>query len=230
MEENKSQTEEAKKEKQSRKSQPKKKSAAEQEQLLFGKYSFKDVEVKDPSVKAYVNTYSIYLPYTFGRRKYPSYYERRANIVERFMNKLMRGGTGKKVGGKVIRTEGRLQGKKATVMKNVIKAFEIIEKKTNSNPLQVLVRAIEHSAPIDDVTRVKYGGITYNVAVGISARRRVDSALKNLALAALISAFKKRKSLAEAIADELILASSNSSESFAVKRKVELERIARSAR
>ena len=45
-----------------------------------------------------------------------------------------------------------------------------------------------------------------------------------------LGAFKNKKSLAEALAGELILAASKDPMSYAIKKKVELERIARSAR
>ncbi len=198
--------------------------------MLFGKYPIKDVSINDPSIFKYVNINGRKYPNTFGRRKYAYYYNAKVSVVERLINKLMRGGTGEKVSGKVIRTEGRLQGKKLKVTKIVEKAFDKISKDTNKNPLQVLIDAIENAAPIEDVTRVRYGGIIYNVEVGVSAQRRVDVALRNIALAALINSFKSKKRLYEALAEEIENASNNSPNSFAIKRKVELERIARSAR
>lgn len=200
------------------------------EQLLFGKYSFKDVVVDDPSLANQITLNPKAFPNTFGRRKDRSYFIAHVSIVERLVNKMMRGGTGKKIGGKVIRTKGALQGKKTKVMRIVEAAFDTVSKRTGKNPIQLLVYALENAAPIEDTTRVRYGGISYNVAVGISATRRLDVALRNLALAALIGAFKSRKSLADALADEIILASNRDANSYAIKRKVERERIARSAR
>jgi len=200
------------------------------EQLLFGKYSFSDVVVSDASLADYIVLTPMKYPNTFGRRKNKSYYFSHVNVVERLINKLMRGGTGKKVGGKVIRTEGRLQGKKMKVMHIVEEAFDIVNKQTGKNPIQVLVDAIENAAPIEDTTRVRYGGINYNVAVDVSSLRRLNVALKNIALAAITSSFKNRKRLADALANELILASANNPESYAIKKRVDVERMARSAR
>ncbi len=198
--------------------------------MLFGKYPIKDVVITDPSMLGYVKFNMQAYPNIFGRRRRKSYYDSHISIIERLINKLMRGGTGKKVGGKVIRTNGRLQGKKLKVLHIVENSFSIIHKKTGKNPVQVFIDALQNSAPIEDTTRVRYGGISYNVAVGISANRRVDVALKNIALAALIGAFKKKKSLSEALADELLTASQNLPESYAIKKRVESERIARRAR
>ncbi|MEM3781397.1 MAG: 30S ribosomal protein S7 [Candidatus Micrarchaeaceae archaeon] len=200
------------------------------EQLVFGKYSVKDVLVEDASLANYILLAPRANIHTFGRRKDKAHYVMQASIVERLVNKLMRGGTGKKVGGIVIRTEGRLQGKKLKLMRTVEDAFEIIHSKTNKNPIQLLVDALQNSAPIEDTTRIRYGGINYNVAVGISASRRLDVALRNIALAALIGSFKSRKQLKEALAEEIMLAASKDPNSYAIKRRVERERIARSAR
>lgn len=200
------------------------------EVLLFGRYPTKEVVITDRSMASIVRFNLQAYPNIFGRRRRKSYYDTHISVIERLINKLMRGGTGKKVGGKVIRTSGRLQGKKLKVMHIVENSFEIIGRKTNKNPVQVFIDALQNSAPIEDTTRVRYGGISYNIAVGISATRRVDVALKNIALASLIGAFKKRRSLSEALAEELIQASQNHPESYAVKKRVELERIARRAR
>jgi small subunit ribosomal protein S7 len=199
-------------------------------QLVFGKYDPKDVVITDGSMADYVNLDSYIYPNIFGRRSKQSYYESHISVVERLINKLMRGGTGKKIGGKVVRTEGRLQGKKVTVMRIVKNAFDSVSKQTGKNPLQVLINALQNSAPIEDTTRVRYGGISYNVAVGISAQRRINVALKNIALAALIGAFKNKRSLSDALANELILAANNSPDSYAIKKRVEGERIAKRAR
>ncbi len=198
--------------------------------MLFGKYSIKDVVVSDSSMTNYVRFNMQAYPNIFGRRRRKSYYDSHISIIERLINKLMRGGTGKKVGGKVIRTNGRLQGKKLKVLHIVENSFAIINRKTGKNPVQVFVDALQNSAPIEDTTRVRYGGISYNVAVGISANRRVDVALKNIALAALIGAFKKKKNLSEALAEEVAMAAMNAPDSYAIKKRVESERIARRAR
>ncbi len=198
--------------------------------LIFGKYNPAEVNVADESIADYVNLNSYVYPNIYGRRKVQSYYNSHISVVERLMNKLMRGGTGRKVGGKVIRTKGRLQGKKIKVMKVVERSFAIVSKQTGKNPLQVLIDALQNTAPIEDTTRVRYGGISYNVAVGISAQRRLNVAIKNIALAALIGAFKNRRTLADALANELILAANNSPDSYAIKKRVEGERIAKRAR
>jgi small subunit ribosomal protein S7 len=204
--------------------------AVAEEQLLFGKYSFSGITIADQSFSNYLNLIPMKYPNIYGRRKQQAYYFSHANVIERLMNKLMRGGTGKKVSGKVIRTAGKLQGKKIKVMHIIEQAFDTINKQTGKNPIQLLVDAIQNSAPIEDTTRVRYGGINYNVAVDVSSLRRLNIALKNLALAAIMGSFKNRKSIADALANEIMLAANKSSESYAIKKKIDAERMARSAR
>jgi len=198
---------------------------------LFGKYSVENINIKDQSIAQAISLKPILVPHTFGRYSKKSLGKTQVNIVERLANKLMRGGTGEKTSGKVIRTRGRLQGKKLRALKTVEKAFDIVEKETKENPVQVLVKALENSAPREDVTRVSHGGVSYQIAVDISATRRLDMALRNIALAALMGAFNKPKSLARALADEIIsTAKGDVQASYAIKKRDETERMARSAR
>ncbi|HVC58734.1 MAG TPA: 30S ribosomal protein S7 [Candidatus Acidoferrales bacterium] len=197
--------------------------------LLFDKYSYM-VEIHDPSLKNYVNLKPIAYPTTYRRGSQKDFSKAEINIVERLENTLMRGGTGARLGGHVIRTKGRLQGKKLKVMKIVEEAFTSINKQTGKNPLQILINALEATAPIEDTTRVVYGGITSNVAVDISASRRLDVALRNIAMATILGSFSAKKTIAQALASELVLASNFDVNSYAIKRRNEIERMARSAK
>ena len=197
--------------------------------MLFNMYSY-DVEVYDPSLRNYINLKPIVYPNSYGRKSQSLFHKANLNIIERLENVLMRGGTGGKVGGKVIRTKGRLQGKKVKVANSIKEAFEIVNRQAGMNPIQVLILALENSAPIEDTTRVRYGGIISNVAVDVSASRRLDIALRNIAMATVIGAFRNKRTFAQALANELILASRNDINSYAIKRKNETERMARSAK
>ncbi len=198
---------------------------------LFGKYPLDKLEITDMSLAQTISLRPINVPHTFGRTSKKTLGKMDVNIVERLANKLMRGGTGEKTSGKVIRTHGRMQGKKLRALKVVEKAFEIVEKETKENPVQVLIRAVENSAPREDVTRVSHGGVSYQIAVDVSATRRLDMALRNIALAALMGAFNKPKSLSQALADEIISTGKGDIQtSYAMKKRDETERMARSAR
>ncbi|MDY2744598.1 MAG: 30S ribosomal protein S7, partial [Methanosphaera sp.] len=81
----------------------------------------------------------------------------------------------------------------------------------------------------EETTRIKYGGIGYQIAVDIAPQRRVDLSLGFLTKGAMQSAFKNKKSAAQCLADEILLASEEDSRSYAVQKKEEKERVARSA-
>lgn len=197
---------------------------------LFDKYDWDGVVVNDRSLTGYISLKPVSLPHSFGRHAKKQFEKMNVNIVERLINKLMRGGTGEKLSGKVIRTHGKLQGKKTTAMRIVKEAFDIIYEKQKVNPIQILINAIENSAPREEVTRVQFGGVFYQVAVDVSASRRLDTALRNIVLATIMQSFAKKKSMSEALAEELILASKGDINSYAIKKRDEIERVARGAR
>ena len=68
------------------------------ELLLFEKWSMQDVEVADMGLERYVNLKPILFPHSSGRHSAQRFKKLDVNIVERFVNKLMRPGnnTGKK--------------------------------------------------------------------------------------------------------------------------------------
>ncbi|OIO22574.1 30S ribosomal protein S7 [Candidatus Micrarchaeota archaeon CG1_02_51_15] len=197
---------------------------------LFGKYSYEGIEVNDPSIAPFVSLKELEYPHTFARHANKQFGKAKVNLVERLANKLMRGGTGEKLSGKVIRTHGKLQGKKTKVLRIIEEAFVIVERETKQNPIQLLVRAVENSAPREEVTRVRMGGVAYQVATDVSSQRRLDLALRNIALAAITSSFGKSTKLSDTLAKEIILASSGSADSYSVRRRNETERMAKSAR
>lgn len=198
---------------------------------LFGKYPLSEVKVNDPSFAAYVSLTPTVIPHSHGRHAKKQFGKAKVNVVERLANKLMRGGTGEKTSGKVIRTDGRLQGKKTRALAIVEKAFSIVEQRSKKNPVQLLIDALQNAAPREDFTRVSMGGVSYQVAVDVSASRRLDMALRNISLAAIMGAFDKKKTLPEALADEIENAAKGDvNTSYAIKKRDETERMARSSR
>jgi small subunit ribosomal protein S5e len=115
-------------------------------------------------------------------------------------------------------------------VKIVQHAFEIIYLLTNENPIQVLVKAIVNSGPREDSTRVGSAGIVRRQAVDVSPLRRVNTAIYLLTTGAREAAFRNIKTIAECLADELINAAKGSSNSYAVRKKDEIERVAKSNR
>ena len=60
--------------------------------------------------------------------------------------------------------------------------------------------------------------------------RRVNLAVKNLVHGASDKAFNKKKSISQALSEEIILASEENGDSFAVRKRIESEKQADSAR
>lgn len=182
---------------------------------LFGKYSFKNIKVRDISLEKYISLKPVLVPWSAGRHE-KKFYKAKVNIVERLVNKLMR--------------PGRMGGKKAHAINVVKTAFRIIELETGENPIQLLIYAIENAGPCEDVTTIAYGGAAYNVSVDVSPLRRIDVALRNIVEGAKNVARNSRLSIEEALAREIILASRNDPASYAVSKRIEIERIAYSSR
>ncbi|MDP9197432.1 MAG: 30S ribosomal protein S7, partial [Thermoproteota archaeon] len=93
-----------------------------------------------------------------------------------------------------------------------------------------LVRAIENAAPNEDTTRIVYGGVVYHVSVDVAPMRRVDLALRFIAEGVREATYSNPRTMEEVLAKEIVLASNNSMESHAIKKKNEQERIAMSSR
>ena len=192
--------------------------------LLFRKWDMSDIEVKDPGLKTAISLRKQILPYTYGRSALKRFNKADVNIVERLINKTMH------FGKRYAKNTGRMAGKKANVMNTVKTAFDIIALKTGKNPVEVLVRAVEHSAPNEDTTRIVYGGTVYHVSVDVAPIRRVDLALKFISDAIKEGTFSNPKPIEEHMAEQLILASQNDSSAHSVKKKNEIERIAQASR
>ena len=192
--------------------------------LLFRKWDLSDIEIVDPGLKTAISLRKQVLPYTFGRSALKRFNKADVNIVERLINKSMH------FGKKYAKNTGRMTGKKTKLVNTVRTAFDIIELKTGQNPIQVLVKAIEFSAPTEDTTRIVYGGTTYHVSVDVAPIRRVDMALKFIADAIREATFSNPKPIEEHMAEQLMLAANNDASAPSVKKKHELERIAQASR
>jgi len=183
---------------------------------LFGEWSYEGISIEDPGLEKYISFKPVYIPHTGGRHEHGRFQKAQVPIVERLVNQLMR--------------PGRAGGNKTRVIKAVEKAFKMINQKTERNPIEILVRGIENSAPREDTTRVSYGGVSYHVSVDVSPQRRVDLALRFISEAARRAAFGSKRSLGGCLAEEIISASTGSDESYAISKKDEMERIAYSSR
>ena len=197
---------------------------SEQKLLLFRKWDTTEIEIKDLGLKTAISLKQIIMPLDFGRSALKRYNKGQVNIVERFANKLMH------FGKKYAKNTGRQGGKKHHSLNIVKTAFEIIHLKTGKNPVEVLVRSIENSAPNEDTTRIVYGGTVYHVSVDVAPLRRVDLALRFIADAIKEATFSNPKPIEEYIAEHLILAANNDPIAPSIKKKNELERVAQASR
>jgi len=192
---------------------------------LFGRWD-SNVAVNDPSLKTYINLEPKILPRSAGVQR-GRFHKSKMHIVERLALKMsVSGHTGKKH----KLTSGKFGGNLTTILKVVERALEIIEKKENKNPIEILVKAIENSALREEVISFQMGSIMAREAVITAPQRRVDKSLRFFAQSAYRKSFNKKKGLAEALADELMAAAKNSQESFAIKEKERIEREATGAR
>ncbi|KAI6646501.1 Ribosomal protein S5 isoform A [Oopsacas minuta] len=186
---------------------------------LFNKWDPSGVTCEDLCLQDYIafkDKRAVYIPHTAGRYAKKRFRKATCPVVERLANSLMR--------------RGRNNGKKLMAMKIVEHSFDIIHLVTNENPIQVLVQAIINSGPREDSTRIGRAGTVRRQAVDVSPLRRVNQAIWLICNGARDAAFRNIKTIAECLADELINAYKGSSNSYAIKRKDEFERVAKSNR
>lgn len=183
---------------------------------LFEKWSFKDIGVKDLGLQRYICLKPIVVPHSMGRHEHQRFRKANVNIVERLANNFMR--------------PGKNAGKKAKVMNIIKQALEIVHLRTGKNPVEILVKAVENSAPCEDTTRISYGGIVYHLSVDVAPQRRVDLALRNISDGARKAAINNPRSIQECVADELVLAANHDMKSYAVSKRHEIERVAQASR
>jgi small subunit ribosomal protein S7 len=186
------------------------------ETKLFGKWGFKDIQVRDLGLQRYLSLKPVVVPHTMGRHEHKRFGKANVNVVERLANNLMR--------------PGKNAGKKAKAINMVKHAFEIINLRTGRNPLEVLVRAVENSAPCEDTTRISYGGIVYHLSVDVAPQRRIDLALRHICEGARQASINNPRSIEECLAEELILAANHDMKSHAVSKRHEIERVAQASR
>lgn len=182
---------------------------------ILSKYDMKEVKIEDQGLARYINleTENIYLGGIYNNKLFA---KSKMPIVERLINNVMR-------------TEN-YNGKKIKAYKVVRDAFKIIDKKIKKNPMQVFIDAIQNSSPKEETTRLRFGGINVPKAVDVSPQRRLDIAIRNITQGALNATYKNKKSVENCLADEIIKASKNDVSSYAVTKKNDMERVAKSAR
>ncbi len=113
------------------------------------------------------------------------------------------------------------RGKKNVARKLVYGAFDIIKEKTNKNPLDVFLKAVNNVKPMIEVRSRRIGGATYQVPTEVRPERQIALALRWIIN---FARDRKDKSFATKLAAELIAASNN--EGASVKKKDDTHRMA----
>ena len=181
---------------------------------LFGEWAVSGIEYGDPSTQRYINVTPI--AHTMGRHTDTQFKKSELSIVERLINRLMQ--------------TDENTGKKQKTTRIVREAFDVVHERTDRNPVQVLVTAVEHAGPREETVRLKYGGISVPKAVDVAPQRRVDQALKFIAQGTYDATFKSATPVEEALANQLVGAADYDLQAYPVSQKEEQERVAAAAR
>ena len=126
--------------------------------------------------------------------------------------------------------KGRNAGKKQIAVRAVKGALDIIHLLTGENPIKIVIDAVSNCGAREDSTRIGSGGTVKRQAIDVSPLRRVNQALILISTGAREASFRNIKSLSECLADELLNAAKANANSYAMKKKEDIERIAKGNR
>jgi small subunit ribosomal protein S7 len=128
-------------------------------------------------------------------------------IVSKFMNNLM------------------VDGKKSVAEGIVYGAFDMVQSKSKTDPIQLFHQALENVAPAIEVRSRRVGGATYQVPVEVRSERR-----QALAIRWIITAARGRneKTMVERLSAELLDAGNN--RGTAVKKREDTHKMAEANR
>lgn len=126
-----------------------------------------------------------------------------SELITRFMNKLM------------------IQGKKSTAEAIFYQAFELVNKRSGKDPLEVFEQAMRNVMPMVEVRPRRVGGATYQVPMEVRPARKLD-----LGIRWMIANARKRggKTMFEKLAGEIMDAANNTGAS--VKKREDTHRMA----
>jgi small subunit ribosomal protein S7 len=116
-----------------------------------------------------------------------------------------------------------LAGKRSTAEKIVYDALAEIERKTGSDPIPTIKRAVENVRPALEVRSRRVGGATYQVPVEVRPRRATTLAIRWIVG---YSRQRREKTMAERLSAELLDASNGLG--AAIKRREDLQKMAES--
>ena len=114
-----------------------------------------------------------------------------------------------------------LDGKKGTAQQIVYSAFDMIEKQTGDDPMEVFNKAMNNIMPVLEVKAKRIGGANYQVPVEVRPERRQTLGLRWLTK---YTRLRGEKTMAERLAKELMDAANNTGAS--VKKKEDTHKMA----
>ena len=112
-------------------------------------------------------------------------------------------------------------GKKATSTKIVYEALDALKSKTDKDPLEVFLKALDNVKPVVEVKSRRVGGATYQVPVEIRESRKEALAMRWVINAARS---KSGKGMSDRLAAELLDAYNNTGSAY--KKKEDTHRMA----
>jgi len=195
--------------------------------LTFGKYDSEEVEIGDDGLIRYINLENILSPRSKGRHTERQFYKAEVPITERLLTHMYVAGHR---GNKHYITSGKNTGKSEKLWNIIEEVFDNIHNETDENPIQILVDAIENSAPVEEVVTYQRGGARARKAVIMSPQRRVDVALRLLVQGAYEKRLASSEDAVETLTEELIGAADGNNQIRAVQTKERKEREAEGAR
>ncbi len=193
---------------------------------LFNKWNT-NIDVEDPGLRPYINLKDRIVPRTAGINQKNRFHKSHMSIIERLALHLMQPGH---VGKRHRTSSGSRGGSLEQTLGSIETAFKMIEKKTEKNPVEVFVKAIENAALREEITSIQLGSIMARSAVITSPQRRVDRVLRMIAQGSYKRSYGKKINAAKALSDEIIEAYNNSDKSLAISEKARLENEAEGAR
>ena len=114
-----------------------------------------------------------------------------------------------------------IDGKKATCVRIIYDAMDILKTKTDKEPLEVFLKALDNVKPMVEVKSRRVGGATYQVPIEIRESRR-----EALAMRWIISAARAKSGhgMGECLANELLDAFNNTGKAY--KKKEDTHKMA----
>ncbi|UCG52284.1 MAG: 30S ribosomal protein S7 [Candidatus Latescibacterota bacterium] len=113
------------------------------------------------------------------------------------------------------------KGKKSVAENIVYDSFDIIEKQSGQKGLDVFRKALENVKPVLEVASRRVGGATYQIPIEVRSDRRMALAMR------WITGYARQrteKTMAERLANELMLAARN--EGPSIKKKEDTHKMA----